>query len=166
MAGKPQYDETGKTCAKCRVKKPLERFKRLKSGHPHSYCTECRNKDATRRRRADPESYRAANRKAHTAEYQKSRRDRTRAETYLHYGNCCSCCGEVGFLFLTLDHVNNDGKEHRAKYNGIPMWEVARREGYPDTLRILCYNCNCGRARNGGTCPHQKVGVFTSKIGV
>jgi hypothetical protein len=21
---------------------------------------------------------------------------------------------------------------------------------------VLCYNCNCGRARNGGVCPHQQ----------
>ena len=25
----------------------------------------------------------------------------------------------------------------------------------PDTIQILCFNCNCGRARNGGICPHE-----------
>ena len=30
-----------------------------------------------------------------------------------HYGRACSCCGETEPAFLTIDHVNNDGAEHR-----------------------------------------------------
>jgi len=30
--------------------------------------------------------------------------------------------------------------------------------GCPDTLRFLCYNCNCGRQRLGGVCPHTLEG--------
>jgi hypothetical protein len=31
------------------------------------------------------------------------------------YGGKCVCCGEAEEAFLTLDHVNNDGKQHRAE---------------------------------------------------
>ena len=28
---------------------------------------------------------------------------------------------------------------------------------FPDFLQILCFNCNCGRNRNGGICPHMEA---------
>lgn len=71
-----------------------------------------------------------------------------------HYGAICSCCGETTRAFLTIDHLNNDGAKDRR--NG---WAVVRaraiKEGWPSDLAIRCFNCNCGRARNGGVCPHE-----------
>jgi hypothetical protein len=32
---------------------------------------------------------------------------------------------------------------------------LARREGYPDKYRVLCFNCNSGAGANGGICPHK-----------
>jgi hypothetical protein len=29
------------------------------------------------------------------------------------------------------------------------------RENYPPEYQVLCFNCNCGRALNGGRCPHE-----------
>jgi hypothetical protein len=26
-----------------------------------------------------------------------------------------------------------------------------------DTFQVLCFNCNIGRERNGGMCPHKAV---------
>lgn len=26
-----------------------------------------------------------------------------------------------------------------------------------DRYQLLCFNCNCGRHRNGGVCPHKGV---------
>jgi ABC-type uncharacterized transport system substrate-binding protein len=31
------------------------------------------------------------------------------------------------------------------------------RNGYPSGFQILCMNCNHGKSRNGGVCPHQRV---------
>lgn len=74
------------------------------------------------------------------------------------YGSRCRCCGETIKRFLTLDHVNNDGAVHRkelqAETISIYAWAVAN--DYPDVIQILCYNCNLGRALNGGICPHQE----------
>lgn len=73
-------------------------------------------------------------------------------------GPTCVCCGESNIFFLTLDHVNNDGAEHRRRTKGASgktlAW-VLKKEGYPPGIQVLCFNCNCGRARNGGICPHR-----------
>ena len=73
-------------------------------------------------------------------------------------GPICSCCGETSVFFLTLDHINNDGAEHRRRTKGasgkVLAW-VLKKEGYPPGFQVLCFNCNCGKARNGGVCPHH-----------
>lgn len=77
------------------------------------------------------------------------------------YGGACSCCGETTPEFLTIDHVNGDGRQHRLALgtsNRRIMLEIIAR-GFPPEFRIQCYNCNCGRARNGGVCPHQMAVV-------
>ncbi len=66
----------------------------------------------------------------------------------------CACCGESQFEFLTLDHVNNDGKQHRRRCGtaqGVYR-DLAMRE-FPAGMRVLCFNCNIGRAASG-VCPH------------
>ena len=78
-----------------------------------------------------------------------------------HYGNICNCCGESNPLFLTLDHVNNDGNKQRAMFTSemnlyIDVAVKIKRGDAPTDLRILCYNCNCGRQRNNGICPHEE----------
>ena len=76
-----------------------------------------------------------------------------------HYGGKCGCCGEPNPKFLTIDHINNDGAMQRSgrggQSRGIYAWIV--RNGFPTTLRLLCYNCNCGRDKNGGICPHEEI---------
>lgn len=72
------------------------------------------------------------------------------------YGRVCKCCGETTELFLTFDHVNNDGATQRktlTSSNSLMYWII--RNNYPDSIQVLCYNCNCGRARNNGICPHK-----------
>lgn len=73
------------------------------------------------------------------------------------YGNQCSCCGERAPLFLTIDHKNNDGAAHRAQLKpGTSIYRWLEKNGYPqDRFQILCWNCNMGRSRNGGICPHM-----------
>jgi hypothetical protein len=77
---------------------------------------------------------------------------------YEAYGGAsCGCCGEKTFEFLTLDHVNNDGADHRRELGGsgshVYAWII--RKNFPSGYRVLCYNCNAGRYRNGGICPHE-----------
>lgn len=89
---------------------------------------------------------------------------KARDEIYLRYGGPrCVCCGETELLFLTLDHVDNDGGSHRreivGKNGGCSYRQLRsslRRRGWPPILQVLCFNCNMGRQRNGGVCPHVR----------
>ena len=89
-------------------------------------------------------------------------RERLREEVFQHYGNKCVCCGEKNPLFLTLDHINNDGGEQKRKLGsqgkGVNFYGWARKVGYPEDLQLLCFNCNCGKGRNKGICPHKGIG--------
>ena len=71
------------------------------------------------------------------------------------YGPFCSCCGEIRRRFLTLEHVNQDGKAHRERRTGrYAIYLDVVNEGCPtDKYAILCLNCNW--ARRFGPCPHE-----------
>lgn len=101
--------------------------------------------------RANPERH-AANSLAHYYRLQY-------AAIMAYGGYVCSCCGETEPMFLSLDHVNNDGKQHRAKLGtlgGAKFYKGLRDRGYPEGFTVLCMNCNQGRHRNGGVCPHKE----------
>ena len=88
----------------------------------------------------------------------KQQMTRAKDEVFAAYGGYkCSCCEEDIPEFLTLDHVNGDGAEHRRKIRqdgrGFYNWII--RNKFPPIFQVLCYNCNCGRQRNGGVCPHK-----------
>lgn len=80
------------------------------------------------------------------------------------YGNKCACCGEDGLPFLTMDHINNDGKKDREKYGrSYGMYIHMRNLFYKDKkvalskYQILCWNCNMAKQHNGGVCPHKSM---------
>lgn len=78
---------------------------------------------------------------------------------YEHYGGSpckCNCCGESEYKFLTLDHINNDGwKDKKKGLVSTRLWKWIIDNNFPKEFQILCANCNFGKSRNGGICPHQ-----------
>jgi hypothetical protein len=73
------------------------------------------------------------------------------------YGGKCSCCGEAELAFLTIDHIDGNGAEHRREIKnrgGGTFYAWLHSHGYPDGFQVLCANCNLGRHINGGICPH------------
>lgn len=75
---------------------------------------------------------------------------------YAAYGGYrCNCCGETEEAFLSVDHVNNDGAEHRISVSNRSIYKWLEKNNYPEGFQILCMNCNFGKARNGGICPHK-----------
>ena len=98
------------------------------------------------------------------AEAAKTRRmnAKCRDDVFAAYGGYkCSCCGENEPMFLSIDHVNNDGAEERrsGKYHGsgTAFYQWLRKNGYPSGYQVLCMNCQVGKHKNGGVCPHQTV---------
>ena len=79
--------------------------------------------------------------------------DRNAAIT--HYGGSCAYCGESIEVFLTFDHVNDDGGEFRKQKNGtnrgLNMGRWLRQNNYPANIQLLCSNCNSAKAKIGAT---------------
>jgi len=100
-------------------------------------------------RRANPHKVNALQRRYHRE---------LLAEVIAGYGGKCICCEEAEPTFLTLDHISGNGNEDRRQRGNNPTnyYRTLVREGFPPHLRLLCFNCNVGRERNGGVCPHRK----------
>lgn len=71
-----------------------------------------------------------------------------------HYGHKCLCecgCQVTRFNHLTIDHVNNDGKEHRKKgFMGRTLYLWILKNNFPSSIQVLCWNCNCAKQHFGG----------------
>lgn len=94
------------------------------------------------------------------AEKARLRSANVRSLVFEAYGGArCVCCGESQTAFLSVDHIYNDGGNMR-KSSAHPTSSTAfyswlKRNNFPPGFQILCMNCNTGKHRNGGVCPHQ-----------
>lgn len=81
---------------------------------------------------------------------------RLKNEVFAAYGGpVCNCCGESTIEFLTVDHINNDGADHRRQIGQTSLYRWLRKNDYPKGFQILCMNCNWGKRVCGGICPHK-----------
>lgn len=101
-----------------------------------------------------PEKRRAMNDKV--AARARERNAKLKAAVYAAYGGyVCACCGETEPHFLSIDHINNDGYRHRKETGaGWTFFSWLAKNGFPPGFQVLCMNCNHGKMRNGGICPH------------
>lgn len=65
------------------------------------------------------------------------------------YGHVCAWCGEADYIFLTLDHVNDDGAEHRREIGAGSILSWIEDNNYPDSIQLLCWNCNVTKDKYG-----------------
>ncbi len=94
-------------------------------------------------------------------EQQKQWYQLNREKIIKYYSNgtmTCECpgCTENQIEFLCIDHINNNGAEHRKEIGGrttMYLWLI--KNNFPSGFRVLCFNCNC--ARRHGDCPHTKL---------
>ena len=95
---------------------------------------------------------------AYNAKWQRGFWSKIREEMIKAYGGKCVCCGESEPIFLDLDHIYNDGKKCReiAKNGRQEMLNLRKAKWPKKRHQLLCSNCNQGKRRNGGICPHKK----------
>lgn len=84
-------------------------------------------------------------------EYYRSNADRIKARkrklkliAFERYGGAvCARCGDDRFGVLTIDHIAQDGAEHR-KSVGLKdaIYKWLKKANYPSGFRVLCANCN------------------------
>lgn len=170
------------TCSKCGKDAPLAPRRSHCKECESAYQREYRAKNIDRikandriywqAKKQDPE-FMEGNRKRGREFWQKLRREVMDA----YGGAICACCGETECKFLSIDHVFNDGADHRrsitqnegnGKGASTATWTWLKRNGYPAGFQVLCMNCNFGKATNGGTCPHtsraNENGVNSGKL--
>lgn len=96
---------------------------------------------------------------ARNHEMRANRRKKYTADALAAYGGNpprCACCGETNPLFLTLDHIDGcTQSERKVERSGWMLCMRLEKLGYPSGYQVLCFNCNLGRERNGGICPHK-----------
>lgn len=176
-----------KQCSKCGDSKSVEEFslyKKSKDGRS-SWCKKCNAESTLRRYHSMTLEERKAHNRARAAKVDNSKRRaqyaaspeirrkaiecqvrdrrRLRDRLYAGYGSKCSCCGEAQPLFLQLDHVNGGGVQHYRRTSPPTVYREVIAANFPPSYRLLCANCNMGRWRNGGICPHeaQRQGVLS-----
>lgn len=166
-----EFHSTGKRAAQCKVcrenrrKQWAEANKEEIRKKRQLYYRE--NKDRIRplqidyqKRTAQSRSESAKVRHEKNKEAQNARnreRHRMRKRQVLeHYGGSppsCACCGESIYEFLSIDHIEGGGSQHR-KVTGSDTYRVLLAEGLPAGYRVLCMNCNTARGYHG-YCPHE-----------
>ena len=107
-------------------------------------------------RKKFPEKHKAIIKRGRNKMLERKRREKKddKELVYSHYGKICGCCGEAEIMFLTIDHVDNNGCSDR-RINGTHIYRRLIREGFPKNFQVLCRNCNWGKHINGGVCPHK-----------
>lgn len=136
-----RFAENGKTCKGCKEKNINWYYRRKEL----SQCSYCGNSAINGKTRCETCS----------KKFIKKNRD-LKIEVFEAYGGAkCNCCGEIIEQFLTIDHVNNDGAEHRKQVGRSNVLSWLKKNNYPEGFQVLCFNCNMGKQFNGGTCPHQ-----------
>jgi len=153
-----------KTCTKCKEIKPLTEFYvHAKGKRPGLYSARCKTCEADRMR----EYYRKNKDKKNA--WSAKRYREIKDQVFNAYGGyVCACCGETEPMFLTIDHINNNGSKHRKEItNGCKDYRDYRsstgyktyrwliNHNFPDGFQVLCANCNSGKHRNNGICPHH-----------
>lgn len=82
-------------------------------------------------------------------------------EVMKHYGDGkCQCCSEKIIHFLSIDHINENGAEHRREIGnrtGISFYQWLKTNNFPSGYQTMCHNCNTGKHINKGICPHKKI---------
>jgi hypothetical protein len=165
-----------KKCSECRRTLPLEQFvlhnKRKSLTKRVASCKECRYERAEQWRKTNPQKVleysKGYRRKFHAEILARERQVRfdRRLLVLQHYSNgdpACYCCGATEWEFLTLDHVAENGSAHRKELqqmqNGRHVgWYIFKwliDNGFPGGYQVLCFNCNVGKHRNSGICPHE-----------
>ncbi len=133
-----------RSCQKC-----LDRAKARKANIPLGYCKTCAKPTESKKTICDA-----------CLAKRRQRRQQIKLEVLEYYGGSparCECCGEQTLLFLTIDHINGGGNQHRKSFgNRSYIFYQLLYKTKPTGYRVLCRNCNYGTYANNGICPHQQ----------
>lgn len=79
----------------------------------------------------------------------RQRRGAEQAAVFGHYGRSCACCRST--KRLCIDHIANNGREHRAEVGEHKVYRWLIAHGFPEGFQTLCGLCNSSK-RTGTRC--------------
>lgn len=167
---------TTKQCRDCEEIKPFKDFhkdEKIKDGLT-SYCKFCyarrslayyhKNHEKVSKKK---EEYRKINREILNIK-QKERNADKKLKILQEYCKdeipYCFGCGIEELSVLAIDHINDDGAEHRRNMNSARLYGWLTTNNYPSGFQVLCYNCNIYKHRNQKTPSYKYKKQFTSKM--
>lgn len=167
-----------RTCRSCGKTKPIEgfNFSHKARGWRRHECIDCQKErqgqwykenHSSQRKKQNRHYHEVLKYRPKTKEERASLAERSRRQNavnkervYQAYGGyVCACCGETEPAFLSIDHVNNDGYKQRKKGiqgSGGRIYRWLISNNFPPGYQVLCMNCQHGKARNNGVCPHKE----------
>lgn len=78
------------------------------------------------------------------AVYNRNFRAMLKKTVFDKYGSNCVQCGESDLDVLCIDHIHNDGRDDRIRFDcSLAFFKHLDRNTISDRYQILCYNCNC-----------------------
>ncbi len=95
--------------------------------------------------------------RADLIKYETEKYRQHKLEVYRLLGNKCSCCGLSEVSCLQIDHINNDGADHRKSLNGgtrIYRYILTHYDTDKDRFQLLCGNCHNSKTQLG-QCYHK-----------
>lgn len=167
------------SCKQCKQQKPHYAFNLCHKCYQHEYHKRKQQTDLNYRNRRgesnrcwirnNPERVRNNRRnwakehpekiKEYKGDWQKRRNHNIRIQCLTYYSKGkmeCVCCKENIERFLTMDAINFKGHK-KVTGSGVLFWKWLIKNNFPKGFRVLCWNCNSGRATNGGKCPHEQL---------
>lgn len=85
-----------------------------------------------------------------------------RLKVIMHYGGRCAFCGDSNINHLSIDHINNDGAEHRRKLfgegrsaSGSKMYRWLASNNFPEGFQVLCHTHNSEKGFYGTMTPME-----------
>jgi len=115
--GNPVTPETFKRCINCRERQNIS-AKKYRQG----VGKELHREAASRWQKSHPERIRELSRQ----NYKK-----VKDIIFEHYGLVCVCCGETTYEFLTIDHIDGNGNEHRRQIKRYSLYHWLRKKQFP-----------------------------------
>src|ERR1700749_4740082 len=119
-----------KVCTRCKKRKKLKQFYPAKRGKLKlsGYCKKCSYEYKVER-------YSDGRNK----QWDKAKRENLKAEFLEAYGGACACCKEDKPAFLTIDHIFDDGEDHRKELrpnrrrggSSVEIYRNLKKLGWP-----------------------------------
>jgi len=133
-------------CPKCSKKVKLQKRERKENLEKEGVCNNCgKNKEDAEFKTCKK-----------CREKRRARHINSKKKVMQAYGGKCNCCGDSFIGRLTIDHLNNNGNEHRRQIGsngGSSFYFYLIRNNYPSGYQVLCSSCNLCK-HTMGHCPH------------